>query len=494
MSYKDNLEIDIFDLFKYIAKRWKVLCICAILGAIILGILGYFGSTVTIKKETGEKYSEEELSQFESLREELSAQDIAIIDASADQYLGYARDYADLMKYGDTSILMKIDPHKVPKLIASYAIDDHAVLFGTDKSLSSTADGFILMSEVDSIANAYLNELKKDEIIEEIKSTVELDVDNNIISELISVETSGSSGMTVSVIASDRDMCETIMAVLQKHMDETTAKIQKAYDYSISPIDVYFLLDSDNTIDTAQKDYNTYSYNLRVDMNYLMASMTADQKPYYSALMGLINNKVLINPSYEDVDSTSGVRELLADYIDKETKVETETIRKLSVKYVVLGLFLGVMVSALWIAVCYVVSGKLHTADDLRDAFRVSVIDEVSTKGNEANKLDIAVSGIGIAASKIKAERICVIGVARDSMTSEIREDLAKLVSENSEIKSVELCKDVLNSPADMKSLAEADVAVLVERNGSSKYENIAREIELCNKYEVKILGAVFVY
>ncbi len=495
MNYKDNLEIDLLDLAKHLIKRWQILILCSFICAGIVGVIGYYKSTVTVKSESGVKVSEEDLTQFETYRENLSEADAGLVEATADHYLGYARDYADLMKYGDTSVIMKVDPNNVPKLIAAYSIDDYSVSVEKDNEmlLSTTGDGLILISDADSIIQAYSLELKTDDIISEIKSAIGLDVDNNYINELIGIDVTGSSVMEISVIGSDKEMCETIMAVLQNHIDGATAKIKEAYDYNIKPIDTYFTIGKDSNVETIQKDYNTYAYNLRYNMNYLLAIMTTEQKPYYTALVGLINNKILINPSDEEDDSIDGVKDLLAKYLDEESQVEVQTIRTFSVKYVILGLFIGAFLAALWIAIRYVMSGRLHTADDLRDAFGVSVIDEISVKGNANSRLDVAVSGIGIASTKMKVSKICVIGVARDNEANVIRDDLVKALTSKEAEKSIEICNDVLNSPADMESMADADVAVLVERRDSSKYENIAREIELCEKYGVKILGAVFV-
>ncbi|MBO4458991.1 MAG: hypothetical protein J5802_14890 [Butyrivibrio sp.] len=489
MDYKENLYINVIDLSKSVLKHWKAMVTCAVIGATALGMYGYVGSGVTIDSETGEPYTEVGVSEYVSLREALSEEDAVLAEETAYQYLNYAKEYARVLEYGESSIALKIDSRNVPEVKTSYSIKENMTKSTIDANADSTdrimQDGLMIKSDVSNIASAYALALKDDSVIEEIKNESGIDADNSAISELISVGTSGSSILTVSVIGTDKGMCEAIMPVLEKKIEETTEKIKNNYDYEISKIDTYYTIGNNSTVDSLQREYNGYLYNIRSSMNGLASVLTPEQKEYYTALIAHVNVEKL-KKNEGDITITT---DLVPLSDSPQEPVNTEIKRSVNLKYIGLGAFGGAFIVAAIFAAFYILSGKLHTAEDLRNAFELSVIGDIS--GTEDKKIGVITSEIGLAASNIEASKICIIGAAIDDAVSKLRETIANDIRSKNSIKSCEACNDVINSIADMETMSESDAVVLVEKKNSSRYEDIAKELELCNKYGVKVLGAV---
>lgn len=206
--------------------------------------------------------------------------------------------------------------------------------------------------------------------------------------------------------------------------------------------------------------------------------MTTDEKAYFNALVN--DQTAVVENSIEE-----------ADLSDTSTAVQTSVVtKKNDKKYLLVGLFGGLFVSSLILALKYILSSKLHTADDLKNAFGLSVLGEITS---DSSNIDVICQETVIGASKNSAESIYLIGASDDEVSIKNRNDIKDNIELGKGIKTVKVGLSAFNDSKSMKELSEADAAVLVERIGLSSYEDIAREIELCNKFEVKILGAVVV-
>ena len=489
MNYKENLEIDIIDMCRNVMKHWKAVALGAVVGAVVFGGYGYMKSGVTVNAETGEPYTGAVVSKYDSLKAAISEEDVTLVEDSACQYLHYAKEYARQLEYGKKSVALNIDARKTPKMTTSYAIKeqfDNAGAAAEQPIISDSAGGeLVVMSDVRNIVSACGLALKDDAILEEIKNEAGLDIDNDAISELISVDLSGRSIMTVSVVGKDKAMCEAILPILENKTEEIASGLKEKYSFDISKIDTYYTVGFDSRIDSILRDYNGYVYGIRNNMNGIGSVLTPEQKEYYTALISNINSEVLSKSDAELNDITV----LLPNEEPQQAEVKTKVVRSFNVKYIAIGIVGGAFMVILLFAVLYSVSGKLRISEDLRYAFGLSVISEVTDA--DESKIDVINSEIGLAASNINASKICIIGASKDEAASKLRDAITKGVKTKSGIENCETCNDVINSISDMETMSGSEAVVLVEKKNCSRYENIAKELELCDKYGVKVLGAV---
>jgi len=488
MGYKEKLHIDIIDFAKGLLKSWKSLALGAVIGAVAIGGYGYTKSAVTVDSKTGEPYTGESDSEYASFKAAISEGDAVYVEKLAHQYLVYAKEYAEILDYGDRSIALKIDSYNAPEMTTAYAIDElendgaesTTVLYGSNE------DGFVVESNVSNISGAFGLALKDDKVLEAIKAEAGLDVDNSVLSELISVGTSGKNILTVSAVGTDKEMCEAVMPVLEKKVEEVSTNIKSTYDFELSKIDTYYKVGNNSSLDSIQRSYTDYLTSIRGGINSMAAGLTPEQKEYYTALISDINTEVLGNKV--DIESYKG---LSTGEESVQAQVETKVVRRLDIKYIVLGIVGGVFVTVFVLAVLYVISGKLRIKDDLSYAFGLSILGEI--KDEERDKIGMIASEVGITASKINASKVCVIGSAKDKKAMDIKKLVCEEIAKRAGIDSCICCEDVLSSSADMERMSETDAVILVEKKNVSKYEDISKELELCDKYDVKTLGSIFV-
>ncbi|WP_026659865.1 hypothetical protein [Butyrivibrio sp. AC2005] len=486
MEYRDNLEIDLIDLAKKILSKWHILIICMIIFGILGGVVGYYKSGVEVYTDSDETVVTPK-SDIKQLKDALTDASAGFVEAAAKQYENEYREYMNLIEKGDNSPLL--GDTEVASVTKMYSIRNYAYVISS--SLENTGEDFILDSsesalliagknnkiivgDSNNIIAAYRQELLNDDVYKKVAEAASVDI--NYVRDIVRVEKTGDSVLCITVYAEDEDTASKLMDIVTANFDNITEKIKNIYDYDITYIDSYNSEGIDDYVKSSRYDYSQKLLTYKNTVVGLSANMTAEEKAYYTAL---INQNA-------DVDDTDN-----EDAADADSDVhETVITRSLNKKYLLLGILAGLFVPAFFIALLYVLSSKLRTIDDLRSVFRLSVLGELS---NDDKDMDVICQGAAIGASKLSAGSIYLMGASDDEISVKSRNDIRDGILSVDSLKSVKAGTSAVNDAVSMKDLAESDAAVLVERIGFSAYEDIAKEIELCNKFGVKILGAVVV-
>ncbi|WP_026491188.1 hypothetical protein [Butyrivibrio sp. XPD2002] len=483
MDYRDNMEIDLIDLALYLLRKWKVLVVCMIIGAVLGGGFGYMRSGVTVSKETGEPVTNS-VSEVEALKAKLTDQSAEMVELSASQYLEGMENYRDAVEHGKESIALNVNAYEAVKLTNRYAIDDKSantdiafVINEADTASTSVNDAALqsyVLGDVSNIISAYKGELLTTETIQEIKDILDEDISDASVREMISVTREGNAILAVSVYGESEDQVRAIMDVLDKSVDKATQSISAIYDYEIKSASSNVSVGADDYLLGLQNNNASRISTIRSGIATLSSAMTADEKAYFTAL----------------IDENSAGLDEDSEGAEDSDPVETVVVRTISKKYVALGLIGGLFLAAFLYAVLYVLSGKLHTSDDLRSAFGLSVIGEV--KG-DASEFGLMSQGAAIGASKLSSDSVYIMGASDDDISVKVRNTMRKEMTEDHHVKSVKAGSSAVNDAVSMQELSDSDAVVLVEMVGKSRFEDIAREVELCKKFGVKILGAVVV-
>ncbi len=483
MDYRENMEIDLIDLALYLLRKWKVLVVCMIIGAVLGGGFGYMRSGVTVSKETGEPVTNS-VSEIAALKAKLTEQSAELVELTAGQYLEGMNSYRDIVAHGNDSIVLRVNAYDAVKLTNRYAIDDKAVNKDIEVVIneagntvsSNNEDGYesYVLGNAGNIISSYRGELLTSETIQEIKDALGRDISDASVCEMIRITGEGNAILSVNVYGESEEQVQAAMDVLDKKVDKATEAISGIYDYEIKALGSYVSVGADDYLLGLQSQNSTRLTTVRNSIVSLASAMTADEKAYYTALI-------------EKGDA--GLEEDVAE-AEVAAPVETVVVRTISKKYVALGLIGGLFLAAFLYAVMYVLSGKLHTADDLRGAFGISVIGEA--KG-DATEFGLMSQGAAIGASKLSSESVYIMGASDDEGSVKIRNTMRKEMTEDHHVKSVKAGSSAVNDAVSMQELSDSDAVVLVEMVGKSRFEDIAREVELCKKFGVKILGAVVV-
>ena len=459
MNYRENQEIDLLDLAKYIFARWKILIIGMVVGAFVVGGYGYYKSGIVVSTSTGKPVLNVE-DEINTLKAKLSSNDAKYVEESVRNYFEVMYKYGDNLDYCEKSILMNLDSNNASKIIVEYSINE--------------SSNYELANNINSIVSLYRSELTSESVIASIKDTLNVDVEGSYVRELISVDLEGDSILSISVYGVNEDMCRTIFEVIQTNMDTATDKINNIYDFSIVQVADYYSKATDEALREKQLQIIENINTIIEPIHTMTLYMSNDEKNYYAALVR----------QGESSDRAAN-HEIFVDEQD-----DTKILRTLNTKYVFLGIIGGWLLVACLYAAGYMLSSCIHTAEDLKRVFGLSILGEIDEK-----KVDVSLvsQNISIIANKLSCKKIYITGASGDSVLESVGNRICNNLVEIDKTIEVRLESSVTNDTLSMKYLSDSDSVVLVERRGCSAYTDIEKEIEVCKQFGVKIIGAVVI-
>ncbi len=527
MDYRKNLELDLRAMLKFVFKKWRLILIFMIAGLIFGGISGYnkmkegpapqedvaVGSDAVVVAPVVEE--KVQIMKLEELRNSLSESDIVQIENTADQYVVFVRRYLELQDYYDSSIYFKLDGYHIPvrQTIFKVSTEDSRVIAKNDLA---------------DVVSTCSSGLLKTESLESISAAIDGSISATQLKELIRVQTYANNQILVEIFGLDDTVSSAAMKAIEKIVDENSGLIKTTYGFDISKLDTVTTVRSDSTLLNEQRDYVANLYNTKNYMKVLVGTLSDSQIPYYTALRECID-KVYLSDDDEAVairnsvdtdsaraiadeytqnravtvtghivDDISGLTDdsdsAVAEVDNSETPAEQETVSygiEVIIKGLILGAILGALLIIMILCIKYAMSVKLHTADDMRNTFKVPVLGEVKS-GDDGADLTSVISMINLAGSREGFDNICIVGSSRDEYTTGIRQRLKDELDKAGDVTATE-CDGSFTDMDSMNKLGAADVVILVERIEESEYENIAREIEVCRNCSVNLLGSVVI-
>ncbi len=447
MDYKERLEIDIIDLLKSIMKKWKVMLIGAIIVAILAGVYGYIKSATVVNAETGEAITADEDSPA-ALREKLAEADAQVVENAITKYIGYT--YQLEVEYAK----LDFDPDNIYTYVLTYAIVDDS------QDITTEEDNAVFLSTVNNIVAFYQSQLTNENVLTEIIDELSIDVEPEALKSMMSISKNGDSLLTVSVVSEGRTNTKKFMSILKNHLNDITSDIQKIYTFSLVPVTDYFNVSTSNYVTTLQQQNTDNRTNATNNIAALTNGMSEAQKSYYNALVLVVNEaKAEIGIENFEKEGLDTVEGLYAWYDANQDTVTTKVVRSIDKKFIILGFVGGFFIVMMCYALLYILSGKLHTSDDLRDAFELNYIGEATKENN-----NLITSGIELLANKNGMNKLCIIGATNDTDTSAYRQDLMKQLKSRG-ISNVLVGNNVLGSADDLNSLSVSEGVVLIREH-----------------------------
>ena len=473
MNYRDEREIDLIDLCRQILKKWKLIIAFALIGLVIGSVVGYGMSAKVVEVETGETVVDEAAitSNIESLKSKLSDREITEVEMAVNAYNYYKKLYANKEKYINSSIRMQLDADKVPTLVASYRISNYYKVSYPDISE---------VNDINNIVAVYYKALNDEKVITKVTSALGNGVAENYVKELYSVELEANSILNITVTARNEEECKKVLDVLMQELEAQIPTATSLYEHDIEYLDTYFSVNVNTSILSEQQTQVDALKNLQNVMLTVGNSLTADQKALYTKLI--------------DGDTTDETEVTEVEIQPEEPKaVETEktVVRSFDIKYAMLGLFAGAFIVIMWICLKYVLSQTIKTKDEISELFKVPVLGIM--KDGEDGELGMITAGVGLGARKNELKKLYAISTSGDATVAAITNKVVDAVKQNYSELNVECGKSVLTDPSSLSKLAESDGIIMVEKLRTSKYEDIAKELELAKSYGVKVLGCVVV-
>ena len=104
---------------------------------------------------------------------------------------------------------------------------------------------------------------------------------------------------------------------------------------------------------------------------------------------------------------------------------------------------------------------------------------------------EIVAVAIKIAVKKSEGKEVCLVGCDVKRQTNDICKNIQSIL-EKEDIK-VKFLDNVLYNAEEMEKLENVSYAVLVEKTDSTMYDEVAKELELLERYNINVLGGILV-
>ncbi len=531
MNYRDKMEIDLIDLLHQLLLKWRQALACMLVGMILVGIYGYNKKVqVVIDDNTGEvvEASVVDDKSLASLGSKLSTNEKKEAVLAVDAYLDYEKSYSDRQKVGESQVTMKYDAFHVPNYIYNYRISDYD--FDNVPEMST-------VTNVDNIVALYRNSIYDQSVIAEIKEVNGWDYEDGFIKETYFIGKTGLDIMVITANAPSKEECENIIKIIDTKINSAYSDVDGEYPHSLKRVQTTYYESYSSSILDQQRTQIENLVAIEKAMQQVSSAMTADQKAYYTALLNAVKTESEQGEAIDPLTIAKREAGKESEVIDavalaassSETQVKSDESdqsvvmvpsRRISLKYIALGALAALFLMCCFYGVLYVLSPKLRTKSDIQDGFHVAVLGEIKDdnrytrpmsgvdrfidtlfekkdgKLTTVERMEMITAAICLGLKKSEIKSVYITGAGVDETIDEFR---ARLVSciENSSVNDGNFSFDSdvspLVSPDSLKNLSLSDSVVLVEKIGTSRYDDIVKMLDVCCKFGVKVLGTVLI-
>ena len=478
-------EIDLLDMIADVLSHWRGLIVALVLGAVLLGGLSYTRSFRTIQiAQQQEPVVQDEVTvqaQLSRLEQSLDDKSRAMVLTVVDDEKEY-----DLKKtYSENSVYMQLNPLQTVQTELIYQVQ--------------TADGS-LDGQLGAIYTSLLNNVGLYDWVAH-----QTEIEAGYVGELISAETVssltiqwqqamslGTNCVKVSILQSDTEACQKLAEAVKTYISEEQKQLNNELGQHA------LVLVSETTGFAMNKDLMDEQIKCRNEIASLQstiatakADFTEEQKRYYELL------------TWEEAE------QLAQNVTAEENPVPTPAVSK---KYVLLGAVLFAFVYAVVICMVYIFNTRLRESDELQRLYGIPQIGLVvresgrkvfldkwvdslrhygKRKFTAEQSMELAFAAIKIAAVKNGLNNICLMGCNMSAGADKVCESL-KAALEKEQI-SVSVLDNVLYDAEAMEKMDVMQGAVLVEKAGSTLYNEVAGELELLKRQDIRVLGGIIV-
>lgn len=487
----EEREIDLLDMIADILSHWKGLLVALIIGAVLMGGFSYVKSYRSAQSTQSVEEEETELDetvvqeQLKQLEEDLDETQMAAVMTTIDD----ERELVWKKKYAQEAAYMQIDPFNVAQRQLVYRIGE-----GENNQLQGLGAVY-----GDILSNVGLYEWVEEKT--EIPATD--------VASLIGISTTsstpfangemegvfGTDSLKITVSQKDEETCKELAEAVKAYVEQQSETIaEKLGEHELILLSESAGTVTDISLMNRQVDYGNAISNLRSSIASAKAGFTDDQTKYYELLTW-----------EEGIDKVA---------VDEDTTEEqpVETTPSISKKYVLLGAVLFAFVYAGILFLMYIFNSKIRVSDELQNLYHIPQIGVVvkdskkkfivdkwiddlrhygKRKFNAEQSMELAFAAVKIAAVKNQMNSICLMGCNLSAGAGNVCESL-KAALEKEGI-SVTVLDNVLYNAEAMEKVDAMTGVVLVEKAGSTLYNEIASELALLKRQDIAVLGGIVV-
>lgn len=483
-------EIDLLDMIADVLSHWRGLIVALVLGAVLLGGFSYMRSLRTVQNvqqpETvvqEETTAEEQLSRLEqSLDDKSLATVLTVVDDE--------KEYELKKTYSENSIYMQLNPLQTVRTELIYQVQ--------------TADGS-MDGQLGALYTSLLNNVGLYDWVAQ-----QTGIEAGCVGELISTETVsnltilskemtlGTNCIKVSILQSDTEACQKLADAVKAYMSEEQKKLNDEFGQHALVLvsETIGSIMNKNLMNEQIRSRNEIA-SLQSTIAAAKADFTEEQKQYYELL------------TWEEAEHSEQPEQPSQNATAEENPVPTPAVSK---KYVLLGAVLFAFAYVVVICMAYIFNTRLRESDGLQSIYGIPQIGLVvresgrkvfldkwvdslrhygKRKFTAEQSMELAFAAIKIAAVKNGLNNICLMGCNMRAGADKVCESL-KAALEKEQI-SVSVLDNVLYDAEAMEKMDVMQGAVLVEKAGSTLYNEVAGELELLKRQDITVLGGIIV-
>ncbi len=495
----DEVTINLLDLLRRILRSWKFLLICMLVGAVLVDGAGY--ARAVMRSQESEPDAQEEAASLEELKEGLADRQIVEAEAFAEVYLTTMEHYEKELAYVENSLKMQLDPNCVPTLTVQFFIDSSRQ---PETMTGDVVASYAAIATSEDVCKEILTKLGWDTEAAYIAEMITVDEGATVNSSSVantetdstanasvSLNMSVTNLLTVTVTAEEKADCETMMDIIEQTLQEETGELQEIYgNFDLTLLQRQYTEKADDELLAYQESRISGLNTLRSTIGNLTNNLSDEQLDYYFAL---------IEEEVADLDE-----DLVKEEIPVEEPAVVSSPEVLNIRYILLGLFLGLVAACAWILLRYILAPYLRVKDDLEEVYHFSLLGSLPAgdkKGflnnDDGNKytpeerLEMICAGIRIAAEKENMQSIYLTGTAGDEKSRQVMEQIRESLQGQGVTASCG--RSVVCDPASLEAMTASDGVVFVEQIDHSPYADMKKETEFCEMYHVPVIGAVVI-
>ena len=474
---KQSREVPIIEVFWKILMRWRSILVCALVGAGLLGTGVYFRAMKANHTQSEQETGNKEIVFTEAENEQI-------------RYAVSLRESTDnLQEYMLDSILMNMNAQNEQVLVMQFYVDNEYHFNYMEENIpDNTVD----------IIKAYKGCVLNEELINRISENVLPDTEKSYIAELITstedvAGTKSNAIFEVRFIHYDRDILEEVSDLIPAFLNDNTQHISKtigAHSLKLLSSDIRTVTDDD--LAKLQSSYRSMLQTYDAQWKNLQASMTEAQVRQV--------DKELYGISDEIPDQASA-------------GVEQVSVQKpkISLKYILLGAIIGVIVAIGWHICMVLLAGRLQFTEEIKSLYEIPVLGVVGEKKkqmvidrlllrlrarfkrnlSDAEKFEILLGNIEIICKQRNIKELYITGTEYNQLNEEMlnrtKEGIRKLGITLYEGNNV--CYDMKSQ----KKMLDIKYVVVIEILELSRYREMEQEKNLILDKEIDLLGCIVV-
>lgn len=471
--------IDLLDMIADILSHWRGLLIALVCGAVLLGMYSYMNSFYTVQKECVQETVDQDktavqkqLMQMEESME--GSKKAAVLTTVEDE-----KEYEIKKTYFENSVYMQLNSLQVSQTELVYHIQTADV----NQDMQSIMLYELLLNNVglyEWVAGQTGIDASSAKELISLESVSKLKVQGATQESVLEI---GSNSLKVTILQADEDSCRQLTETVKSYISDAT-------DLELALISETSGVVINKDVMSEQVKYGDELTSLQTAIETAKEGFTEDQKQYYDLL------------TWEETETEQ----------EPKTEETTTVSPAVSKKYVVLGAVLFAFVYAMILAMGYIFNTKVRVSDELQQIYGIPQIGLVVKESGKKLFLDkwidslrnygrrkftaeqsmeLAFAAIKIAAVKNGQNSICLIGCNMNAGAGKVCESL-KAALEKEQIR-VTVLDNVLYDAEAMEKVDAMQGAVLVEKAGSTLYNEINDELALLKRQKILVLGGIIV-